>query len=76
MNLKEYIEGLQKFAKENPSMLDKQVIYSADDEGNRYGPVNFTPSISIMDDDYECICIEEDEFDEDLPDSYYKVCIN
>ena len=36
MKLKEFIEGLQKFAKENPDTLEMDVVTSKDDEGNGY----------------------------------------
>jgi hypothetical protein len=45
MTLKEYIENLNQFVKENPQTLDMQVIASKDDEGNDYSAVYFTPSI-------------------------------
>lgn len=44
MTLKEYIDGLQKFAKENPETLSMQVITSKDDEGNGYYKVCFEPT--------------------------------
>ena len=50
MNLREYIEGLNKFAKENPETLDMLVITSKDDEGNEYNPVFFGPCKGIFED--------------------------
>ncbi len=44
MTLKEYIEGLQEFAKENPDALELPVITSEDDEGNGYNFVYYSPS--------------------------------
>jgi UDP-N-acetylglucosamine 2-epimerase len=42
MQLKEYIAHLQKIAKKYP---DLEVVYSADDEGNNYGTVHYSPTI-------------------------------
>ena len=50
MTLKKYIEGLQKFIKENPDTLGMQVVTSRDDEGNGFNPVYFTPSKGIFED--------------------------
>lgn len=61
VKLKEYIENLNKFAKENPECLDMEVITAIDDEGNGYNYVNYSPSKGVFDDgdfvgeeDYEC----------------------
>ena len=37
--LKEYIEILQQFVKENPGLEEAMVVYSKDDEGNAFHPV-------------------------------------
>lgn len=50
MNLKEYIEGLREFAKENPETLDMEVISSIDDEDNGFNPIIFSPSKGIHED--------------------------
>ena len=47
MNLKEYIEQLQEFAKENQQALDLDVWYAKDDEGNGYQEVYFSPSLKV-----------------------------
>jgi len=44
MTLKDYIDELNKFAAENPELLDKEVITSRDDEGNGYNQVYYSPS--------------------------------
>ena len=46
MKLKEYISHLQKIAKNYP---DLEVIYSADDEGNKYGTVHYNPTVGEFD---------------------------
>lgn len=45
MKLSDYILELSKLVRENPKCLDYDVIYSADDEGNHYQMVHFSPSI-------------------------------
>ena len=47
MNLKEYIEQLQEFVKENPQALEFDVWYAKDDEGNGYQEVYFAPSLKV-----------------------------
>ena len=58
MNLKEYIEQLQEFVKENPQALEFDVWYAKDDEGNGYQEVYFSPSLKVydIDDKYNDRC--------------------
>jgi hypothetical protein len=44
MKLKDYIKELNKIVKSNPAAKEYEVVYSCDDEGNAFCPVNFTPS--------------------------------
>lgn len=48
MKLEKYIAGLQKVLDEHG---DLEVIYSSDDEGNRYDHVQFTPTVGFLDGD-------------------------
>lgn len=41
MILKEFIENLNRFIKENPETLEMQVVTSKDDEGNGFNTVYF-----------------------------------
>ena len=50
MTLKEFIENLNKFVKENPETLKMQVITSKDDGGNGFNLVHYTPSKGIYED--------------------------
>jgi hypothetical protein len=50
MTLKEYIQNLNQFAKENPETLDMQVITSIDSEGNGFNLVYYSPSKGIYED--------------------------
>lgn len=45
MTLKEYIESLQEFVKENPTSADLTVVTAKDSEGNGFWPVYYSPSI-------------------------------
>jgi len=44
MKLKDYIEQLQQFVKENPESADKRVVYAKDDEGNGFGSYFYSPT--------------------------------
>lgn len=48
MKLKDYILHLQKIAKNHP---DLEVVYSADNEGNSYNTVVFSPAVGEFDGD-------------------------
>ena len=72
MNLKEYIEQLQEFAKENPRALEFDVWYAKDDEGNGYQEVYFSPSLKVydIDDKYNdrCDCMYSDDEGDEIDD--------
>ena len=75
MNLKEFIEGLQKFAKENPETLEMNVLTSADDEGNGYNIVHYEPSKGIFEDS-EFLSFEQyKDWEKDDSDTN-AVCVN
>ena len=44
ITLKQYLENIQNFIKENPGALDFEVVYSADEEGNEFKPIQFLPT--------------------------------
>ena len=78
MNLKEYVDSLNKLLKLNPELAEAKVISSGDDEGNFYNFVNYTPSIFYIErnwgNDIEYV-ITEDEL-EDVSDYEKVVLIN
>lgn len=43
MTLKEYIENLNEFVKENPETVEMQVITGNDDGDNEFNLVHYTP---------------------------------
>jgi len=70
MKLSEYIKNLQQYEKEYGHL---NVIYSADDEGNNFKNVIYSPSLGYYDgEDYMFVDEDEDYFHEDVN----CVCIN
>ena len=60
--LSKFIKGLQKYAEDNPDLLNKQVGYITDDEGNGFSINIYPPTITwynkedderLSDEDYE-----------------------
>lgn len=48
MKLKTYIDHLNKMVIENPNILNFELIYSHDDEGNEFQKVFNLPEIAIV----------------------------
>jgi hypothetical protein len=44
MTLKEYLEKLNKFAADHPDILEREVVYSRDEQGNSFDLVIFGPT--------------------------------
>lgn len=66
MKLREYMEELRAFVKNNgPEVLDMEVIYAKDDEGNAYHKVAYGPSLVGVEDldTYYIEVIEPEDFD-------------
>lgn len=81
MTLKEFLEGIDNFVKENPEVLDLQVVTSKDDEGNGYNPVYYTPTMGLYEDRDFTPYKKEDK--DDYPTTAYiekdeinAICIN
>lgn len=49
MKLKEYLEEINKLIKENPHILEYELVCSSDDEGNDFNPVYYGPTIGTYD---------------------------
>ena len=47
---KEYVDQLNRFAKKHPEVANFKAITSADDEGNYYNEVWYTPTIGAFKD--------------------------
>ena len=70
MKLKEYLEELNQVVSDYPEVLEFEVIYSHDDEGNEFQKVNNTPSFSKVSNIEDNRFLElEDE--ENLPATNY-----
>lgn len=50
MTLENYIKVLTKLVQDNPNAGNYEVVYSADDEGNRFEPVRYAPIIGKYED--------------------------
>lgn len=57
MTLQQYIDNLNKLASKSKAILDLEVIYSVDDEGNHFQPVLFMPQLMKQDDGQYKLCI-------------------
>ena len=55
MKLKDFLDNINKMVEENPSILDLDVVYARDPEGNGFYPVYYTPSIG-------CHLLEDDDW--------------
>jgi hypothetical protein len=50
MKYKEYLEKANQLAKDFPTSLEMEIIYSIDDEGNDYHKLYSTPTITQIED--------------------------
>ena len=75
MTLKEYLENLNEFISEHPEALDYTVVTSADDEGNYYNPVHYSPTLGLFKNG-EFTHIDNFEDCELNVDDINSVCIN
>lgn len=50
MKFKDYLKAMNEIAKEYPSSLKMEVIYSVDDEGNDYQKIVIFPSLCEVED--------------------------
>ena len=73
MKLKEFLENFTELIKKNPEALDYEVVSSADDEGNSFGKVHFSPTIGIFND---CEFKDAEHVDDEYLSKVNAVCIN
>lgn len=82
MKLKEYLEKLNQLAYNNQELLEYDVVYSRDDEGNGYQEVCYDPSAGYLDEDgywhsLENMNNESEYYEENYPDAVVNsVCVN
>jgi len=48
MKLKEYLLNLKKAVEDNNDLLDMELVYASDDEGNDFRSVNYLPTLGIF----------------------------
>ena len=74
MKLKEYFERLQNMIDANPEILEYDVVYSSDSEGNDFNLVGYNPSIGLYDEEDWVKFQSYDTLDDgDTPNA---VCVN
>ncbi len=74
MKLKDYLEYLNNLVKDDPEILDYDVIYAADDEGNHFSKLHYTPSLGYFDGDN--FYSSEAKEDYEIEDADNSICIN
>jgi hypothetical protein len=76
MKFKEFIKNINAFAKDHPETLNMQVVYSCDEEGNKFNPVFCSPSKGIYYNEGDFIDFENyDEYERQESETN-AVCIN
>lgn len=75
ITLKDYVEKLNDFIKENPETLELMVVYGVDDEGNDYKPIVYTPSKGKFDKNEFIPFVNFEDYDLNKED-VNSVCIN
>lgn len=70
MKLKLYIAELEKLVASNPEILEYEVVYAKDDEGNGYNIVYNTPELGMYDEEErEFTFCSEDAIGEYIPNA-------
>lgn len=73
MTLREYIAGINNFAKQHPQALDYIVVHASDDEGNYFYPVLFGPTQGVYED---CNFVDQVNLEDIKNKTVNAVCIN
>lgn len=80
MKLKEFLENIQRMVKEDPSLLELDVITSKDAEGNGYEEVYYSPSTGVYDsEEWEFVPSDSEDFEEEwgyTKEDINTICIN
>lgn len=66
MKFGDYVKFINEMVRKNPEVMEYNVVYSIDDEGNEFKEVYFTPTIGR---------ITQDGFDSDSG-PFDSVCVN
>jgi hypothetical protein len=79
IKLKEYLENLNKMVEQNPEILELDVVYAKDDEGNYFEYIGYMPSLGKFCRE-DCEFISERQFNEFDLDEEEKIvnaiCLN
>jgi hypothetical protein len=75
MKLKEYLANIAKMVEENEDILEYDVVYARDDEGNGFQEIHYTPTLGYQDEDVEFIQ-EENYDDEEHEGGSNSICVN
>ena len=81
MKLKEYLIHLKKAVDADNSLLDMELVYAIDDEGNDFRQVNFLPTLGIFKQGEFISKDKIEEYNEDYETEYSdndinSLCIN
>ncbi len=61
MKLKEYLEKLNTLVKESPELLELDVIYAKDAEGNGFEHLYYGPTVGCFTEDLEFVSVDQYE---------------
>lgn len=80
MKLKQYLENLLNMVKENPLVLEYEVISSIDDEGNGYNTIYYSPTLGYYNEEdkefYSKENIEEESEEYNGNIEINAICVN
>lgn len=80
MKLKDFLENINQMIQENPDLLEFEVVYAKDDEGNEFDNITYEPSLGYFD-VADWNFIHKDNFEEMQDDGWddlevNSICIN
>lgn len=80
MKLKEFLNNIQEMVKKDPSLLEKNVIFAKDAEGNGFEEVYYSPSVGVYDtEEYEFVPADSEDFEEEYEytkEDINAICVN
>ena len=77
MNLREFIDDLEKLIADQPQVETMQVIYAKDDEGNGFREVTYAPSFGRFEDgEFRDEYVDTTDFNPHFDARDNAICIN
>jgi hypothetical protein len=76
MKFGQYLDQLKQLARKDKSILQLDVVYSTDDEGNGFSGIYYSPTIGVYDGDYEFDGFDPDDTESSKGKTANAVCIN